>query len=211
MSQTICSLCRGDHTYEEHMNAERDMLQLSMDRHPAGRKLDTSKPEWPRLADEVDRIADADHRATGEDDCDKCGLAVTGDGRHGLTALPDEEAEVQVTNAPAAPSQLWPYPKGYPTRTHTEHCYTKTRALGIGCTCLNGEDESPSPVIDHAWATIPRDGGITVPGMPPAARRGPSRRSLDRAADIVAFVCYSAFVLAFIAVVAAWFLDWKMP
>lgn len=57
---------------------------------PDERTLDLSRPGWPRLADDADRAADADHAATREDDCDTCGLAVTGDGRHGLTVIPGD-------------------------------------------------------------------------------------------------------------------------
>lgn len=56
--------------------------------------IDRSNPHWPRTVSQVHLDADADHDAVGDDpgdgifdNCAKCRLAVTSDGkRHGFDA-----------------------------------------------------------------------------------------------------------------------------
>lgn len=154
MSNVICSLCRGDHTYEEHMQTERDLLELSVERHQAGKH----------------------------------------------------------------PSQTlhllsWDNGKNSQGDDHTPHCASKMEALGIGCTCLNGEDAPPSPVLDHAWRTIPRDQpGVTPAPEPPVlAPRAAPYRSLLTPANIATAASIAALIVMSTGIVLAWFLDWKLP
>lgn len=66
MSNVICSLCRGDHTYEEHMQTERDMLDMSVSRHPAG-KNSQGDNHTPHCASNMEALSIGCTCLNGED------------------------------------------------------------------------------------------------------------------------------------------------
>lgn len=139
MSNVFCSLCRGDHTYEEHMEVERDMLEMSMLRHPAGKNIQSD--------------------------------------------------------------------------AHTQHCASLMQTWGVGCTCLEGESEQSSPVLDAAWRTVPRDairGVARTVDAPVAVAHAGRVRSLLTPANIVTATVTAATFAMFAAVILAWFFDWKV-
>jgi hypothetical protein len=92
-------------------------------------------------------------------------------------------------------------------RGHTPLCYSKSEALGVGCTCKGYGTGEPLSPVDHAWATVPRDepGGTPAPHTPllrVVARRVGSLVSPD---NIATAACCSVLLIVGIALLLQWY------